>query len=44
MGEYGKEEDGRLGKEGLQDALVPAGKQVDEEAWEEKGGDSNGSC
>ena len=43
MGECRQEEDGRLGEEGLEDASVPAGKQVDEEAWEEKGGDSNGS-
>ena len=43
MGECGQEEDGRLGKEGLEDASVRAGKEVDEEAWEEKGGDSNAS-
>ena len=44
MGEDRQEEDGRLGKEGFQDSSMPAGKEADEEAWEEKSGKSNGSC
>ena len=44
MGVDRQEEDRRLSKEGLKDSPVPAGKQADEEAWEEKGRNSNGSC
>ena len=32
-----------MGQEGLQDPLVPAGKQANEKAWEENGGDNHGS-
>ena len=43
MGENRKEENRRVGEEGFEDPLVPAGNQANEEAWQEEGGDGNGS-
>ena len=38
MGEGGHEEDGGVGDEGLEDAMVPAGDEAKNEAREEDGG------